>query len=89
MPFGHHGENHEWWMHGFCGFFPGPIGMVIGVLFFALMIYLCVRIFLGIFPSGTCQSSKKDNAIEILRERYAKGEIDQEEFEQMKENLSR
>jgi putative membrane protein len=95
MPFTHHGENYEWWMHGPWGFFPWPIGMLIGILFFALIIYLCFRIIQGFFSSGgSCASgesqphSKDDNAMEILRTRYAKGEIDKEEFEQMKKDLS-
>ncbi len=89
MPFTHHGENYEWWMHGPWGFFPWPIGMLIGILCVALAIYLCFRIIQGCFSSGKSQPpSKDDNAMEILRSRYAKGEIDKEEFEQMKKDLS-
>lgn len=89
MPFAHHGENYEWWMHGPWGVFPWPFGMLIGLLFFALMVYLCFRIIQGFLSSGESQPpSRGDNAMEILRARYAKGEIGKETFEQMKRDLS-
>ena len=34
------------------------------------------------------QSSDRDSAMDILRDRYASGEISKEEFEQRKQNLN-
>ena len=68
---------------------PWPFGMFVGILFFALIIYLCFRIMQRSLSPGERQPpSKKDNAMEILRTRYAKGEIDQVTFVQMKKDYS-
>lgn len=39
------------------------------------------------FPSGNSQASSDERALHILKERYARGEIDQEEYRRMKEDL--
>lgn len=61
------------------GFGLGPIFML---LFWGLVIY-------GVFLLFKRESSSngKDQAIEILKERYAKGEITKEQFEAMKKDL--
>jgi len=65
-------------------------GMVFQLLFWLVIIFLIVW---GVKQiAGRSQNSnqltRKDNALEILRERYAKGEIDKEEFEAKKRDLS-
>jgi len=57
-------------------------GPFFGLLWFVLLglfLYWLVR---AIAPE------RRDWALEVLRERYAKGEIDKETFERMKRNLA-
>lgn len=71
-------------------------------LFPILFIVLIVVLLLGLFnqstnnnssnpfnytPTNTNISSNNDRALQILNERYAKGEISDEEFEKIKRNL--
>jgi putative membrane protein len=77
-----------------CGGF-GPVGMIFMFVFWALII--------GLIAWGLMRMSRRgmmmhgmhgmhmmggDNALNIARERYAKGEIDEQEFEEIKKNLS-
>ncbi|MCP4598458.1 SHOCT domain-containing protein [Neptuniibacter sp.] len=57
-------------------------GMVIWLLFLAVMIVLIVKAL-----SGRVKASS--TAIEILDERYAKGEISEEEYLEMKAELEK
>ncbi len=59
-------------------FFMFPWGLIVVVIVIAL-------IWRGTGRSR--QPSLNDSALVILRERYAKGEINQEEYEAMKKNL--
>ncbi len=60
-----------------------------------MMIAWLILIVLGIVAlvkwiSGTKdEDSKPDSATEILRQRYASGEITKEEFEERKQNLNK
>ena len=71
-------------------------GMLLGWLFPVLLLVLGV---IWLFNNGTSASSTRNNEFsprnggktpeEILRERYAKGEITQTEFKEMSETLHR
>lgn len=82
-----HGMNAGWW----CGpgnFFPGPWGMVASILFWGLLIYLVVKIVQSIFFSSQKQiAGEGDTALELLKKRYARGEIDQQEFEKIQRDI--
>jgi putative membrane protein len=60
--------------------------MIMMVLFWGLII---VAIVLGIrWVKGQGKELRSESALEILRQRYARGEINKEEFESKKKDLS-
>lgn len=76
----------------------GGGGLVIGLLVLVLLLLVigggiaAVVWFMGQGSQGTGQRSvpspqREDEALAILRQRYARGEIDREEFERMREEL--
>ena len=68
-----------------------PTGMAVGLIiwsfflaFLAALAVFLVRLLLrGSFPRG----HREDNASEILKKRYARGEITREQFQQMKQDI--
>ena len=73
-----YGYGHMWFM---------PWGWMIGVVVFGLVIWLIVR--LANQPAPPHQAYHNQNrALDILKERYAKGEISKEEFEEKKKDIS-
>lgn len=62
------------------------VGGIINVVFWIVLIVLVVRLVRGSRPwrRGMWQD---DHALDILKERYAKGEISKEEFEAKKKDL--
>ncbi|MDA8423158.1 MAG: SHOCT domain-containing protein [Nitrospiraceae bacterium] len=75
-----------WW--GWPGhFFGGPFGMIVGILFWAAVLY-GIFILISRLARGTGISGGKDETpTEILKKRYARGEIDAEEFARRKKDL--
>jgi len=74
-------------MMGWGGWFYGPIMMVI---FFALLIGAVVLILrlLGVgTSSGPASGNGEDRALQILRERFARGEISEEEYRKARDVL--
>jgi len=67
-----------WWM--------GLIGMVIQLLFWDVIVVIAIRLFKKLHSRSHPNETR---AIDILRERYAKGEIDTDEFNRRKTELQR
>lgn len=63
-------------------------GMLMMIVWLILIVLGIVALFKWI--SGTNdEDSKPDSALEILRKRYANGEITKEEFEERKQNINK
>lgn len=72
-------------MGGFGGF---GIGWILMVLFWVLFIMGIIFFIRSVITPGQSSSSPSTrNALDILKERYARGEIDKKEFESMKKDL--
>ncbi len=82
--------NQNAMMDGF-GWFGGGGGMFIGPLimigFWALAIYLVVLFFRWISGRADRPTTLPHAPLDILKERYARGEIDEREFTQSKKVL--
>ncbi len=79
-------------MWGFDGFGFGGGGMGIGMLVFWALIVGAVVVLVRTFSGGSSSRSEASprgrTALDILGERYARGEIDKNEFEQKRRDLS-
>lgn len=68
-----HDMTHSWGFHG--------VGMLLWLVAIVVVIWLVVK--MSQKPGGSAQETPLD----ILKKRYAKGDITQEEFEQKKKEL--
>ncbi len=78
-------------MWGYDGFGYGGFGMGIGMLlFWGLIIAAIVVLVRGFGGSsrGNAPRLPEKTALDILRERYARGEIDKAEFDEKRRDLS-
>jgi putative membrane protein len=72
------GNGNYWWM--------GLVMMAFQLLFWGLLIWFGVALFKKVRGNSLSTYGRND-ALDILRERYARGEIDTEEFRRRKEDL--
>jgi putative membrane protein len=73
---------------GYCGW-GGGVGIIFMVLFWVIVIGLIVFAVTRMGHHGHMWHSMSGrDPLDIARERYAKGEIDENEFEKIKKNLS-
>jgi putative membrane protein len=61
-------------------------GMVVNMVFWILIVGLVIYAILSVITKPF--EKKKDQAVQILRERYAHGEITEEEWKQKREALT-
>lgn len=67
---------------GFWGFLPFSFGGWINILLIGLIVYVTVRLFLRNHATTGPESVEH-----ILKKRYARGEIDRDDYERMKAEL--
>ena len=77
---GHYGN----WFCGPGDFFPGPLGWVITLLFWGGILYLVIRLLQSLV---TGHRNQGPDSLDTIRERYARGEIDQDEYRRLKAEL--
>ena len=75
------------WDGGWHGWFFGPVMMIVFIAVVALVIALLVRWLGGIGHTGTPHGPPGKTPLDILKERFARGEIDKEEFEERRRVL--
>lgn len=79
-------------MMGYGGFGFG-FGWILMLLFWGLIIWAIIALARGVSGNGGRghyheeRRRKEDNALNILKERYAKGEISKEDLERMKKDI--
>jgi len=74
------------WGYGFSGGWLGWLGPVLMVVFGAAVIVGIVFLIRWLI-SRSSPAEKEDSALDILKRRYARGEISGEEYQMMKEDL--
>jgi len=72
-------EGNTWWL--------GLASMAMYLVFWAIVILFAVKFFKKYFVGKESHKGAEDEAMAILRIRYAKGEIDAQEFKQKKADL--
>lgn len=79
------GSGCWWWGPGH--FFGPPLGMILGIVFWALVIYGAIALISRASKGRGVSGGKEETPIEILKKRYAKGEINADEFARRKKDL--
>lgn len=84
-------------MHGF-GFgygYGGPMSWIFGIFslimnlsFVVIAVLAAIWLFRSVFKKEDTAATGRPSAMEILKERYARGELTSDQFSKMKEELS-
>ena len=85
-------DSRDWGMHGpgMMGWGWWGMGWIFMIIFWGLIIaglIFLVRWLAGLSRQRTSHDIAQDSALEILKRRYAKGEIDKNEYEEKKKDL--
>lgn len=69
------------------GYGMGYGGIFFGILFWILIIVLAYLLIRWFVEQNKTREGEEKSVLDIAKERYAKGEITEEEFEEMKKRL--
>jgi putative membrane protein len=79
--------GHHMWDGGWHGMFFGPLFMVLFFVALVVVVVVVVRWLGGLPAHQPHHTPGGKTALDILKERYARGEIDKEEFEERRRVL--
>jgi putative membrane protein len=88
------GYGPEWGMMGGWGFGHGVFGLIIWLVILVAIVAAIVWLIRAVAPAGIQHSSsehssaRRSSGLDVLEERYARGEINQEEFLQKKRDIA-
>lgn len=90
---GHMWDGDHMWGGGMYGWFLGPLMMIVWIALIVGAVVLVLRL-TGVtghsrHPDGRSPETRGPDAMDILRERFARGEIDKAEFEERRALLER
>lgn len=78
---------HMMWGNGWMGWFMGPLTMLVFLAIAVAVVVLMVRWLGGVGQVGPHHRPEERPALRILEERYARGEIEKDEFEERRRTL--
>ena len=79
--------GHHMWHGGWYGWFLGPIMMIVFLAIAVAVVVLVVRWLGGTGHAATPRAPAGKTPLDILKERFARGEIDKDEFEERRRVL--
>jgi putative membrane protein len=83
-----YGPHMMWWGGGWYGMIFGPLFMILVLAVIISVVVLLVRWLGGPWPGSTSyQAPPGRTPLDILKERFARGEIDRQEFEERRRVL--
>lgn len=74
-------------MHGAWMWFGTILSVIFALVFLVLLVLATVWLYRQVRDGGPRDSTPRPDPLEILERRYAKGEIDREEYRRMKDEL--
>lgn len=66
----------SWWLWG-----------IVGMLFWIVLLVALVLLIIWLYKNITGKATKNDSALEILKKRFAKGDITKKEFDELKKEV--
>jgi putative membrane protein len=86
MGYGYYYGQGMMYQNPFLHLFLGILGFVGTVLFWTIVIFIIIKLFKRLRMHEEVKSD--DSALDLLKKRYAKGELTKKEFQEMKKDIS-